>query len=80
MKSCLYRIEVGPVGPDQCVSLRVNGYPIEKLKVMERSVQLARQDRKEVDCLPSAVVKLNANGIRSDDFKACDTTKQMLHA
>jgi len=53
-------IEVRAVGPDQCVYFWVDADPVEKHWVLQRAVQFALQDRKEIDGLRRAVGKLYA--------------------
>ena len=63
------RIEIGAVGPDEGVNLGINAYLIEHGQVAQRPIQLAAQDRFEVDELFRRIVKLHAQRIGRHDLE-----------
>jgi len=65
MKSC--RIEVGAVGPNECVYLCVYANLVEELQIIQRPEKLPSEDRAEVDELFCAVVETHAQGVRRFD-------------
>ena len=59
-------IEVGSVRPHERVSLRVDLNLSEDLRVSQWAVQLAGQDRCEVDLLLRAVLELHSQGVGAE--------------
>ena len=62
-------IEVSAIGPHQRARFRVDANLPEHPLVAQRTVQLPRQHRPEIDRLLGSVVKANTNRVRGDDFK-----------
>jgi hypothetical protein len=77
VKHC--RIEVGPVRPDEGVSLVVEAHLVEKARIRERAVQFADQHWPEVDGLVCSIVEVNAERKGSDLLELLDAVDCVLH-
>jgi Arc/MetJ-type ribon-helix-helix transcriptional regulator len=73
------RIEIGSIGPHQRVNLGINPYAIENLKIAQRSIELAREDRLKVDGPLGVVVKPYPQNMRALDTERLYKMNGMCH-
>jgi hypothetical protein len=69
------RIEVRSIRPHQRADFRIDPDLLEQPLVTQWAVQLASQNRPEVDGLLGGVVKANAERVRRNDFKRANAVK-----
>ena len=76
MQGC--RIEIRAIWPDQRMHLGIEPDAIEHLKVAQRPIDFAQQNRAKVDALCRPVVKLNSQRVGGQDFKSDDPVNGMI--
>jgi len=65
-------IEIGSVRPNERVGFGIDSDLVEQMQVIQWSVQLARQDRPELDGLLSRIIKTDTKCIRGNDGERLD--------
>jgi len=73
------RIEIGPIGPDQSMNLRVDSNLIENGQIPEGSKQLTRKHGMEIDQLFRAIVELHPQSIGGHVLERFDSINRMQH-
>ena len=72
-------IKVRSVGPHQHSDFGIDPNLVKQLQVAQGAVQLAHQNRLEIDGLLAPVVKTNAKRVSRDNFERADSMNRMSH-
>ena len=74
------RFKVGAVRPGERMNFRIDLDLFKQGKVPQWAVQLAGQDRSEVDRPRRAVCEPDRERVRSDNFESCDAMDCVVHS
>ncbi len=72
-------VEIRAGRPDNRVNFRVKGNPGEQIGIAQRSAQLARQQRLEINGAGRAVVETQAQRIRADALHGLNPANAMTY-
>ena len=70
-------IEVCAVRPHERMNLGIQPHLCEEIRILQRTVQLAGQNRPEIDRLPRAVGELDAQGMGADPIERNDAMERV---